>query len=399
MKRARNWQLQSSLRHLQLMQMQSNSYYFILRAALLCELHNRQRRRTKLSRSAIQSPKLAGWEHLLNFGNDDSFLNVTGMSRHAFMEMEKILFSTPEEQRPNGRPLSLNRRGQLGLLLFYIGSMMAEKHLCLLFGITPSCCNRFIADMMDLVKKRLRTDDRAKVEFPNEEKMEEWYQLTKAREPGMYSKVIGFMDGVQLHSSCSSEPNDQNAYYNGYGMDTFTTNVFAFSPTGKIFLAFMNFPGSWNDARVTANHTQYLQSKLFPKGFSICVDQGFKRTQEMRDILVGPINPKTAKKLSRVLRPTLLAEAARLVSLRQASEWGMRALQGSFPRLKMRLSADPAKRKALLNVVVLVSNFRTVEVGLNQIATVFNPHYENSINIEGYDRISRYYVNDLNFDD
>ena len=101
MKRARNWQLQSSLRHLQLMQMQSNSYYFILRAALLCELHNRQRRRTKLSRSAIQSPKLAGWEHLLNFGNDDSFLNVTGMSRHAFMEMEKILFSTPEEQRPN----------------------------------------------------------------------------------------------------------------------------------------------------------------------------------------------------------------------------------------------------------------------------------------------------------
>ena len=119
----------------------------------------------------------------------------------------------------------------------------------------------------------------------------------------------------------------------------------------------------------------------------------------MRDILVGPINPKTAKKLSRVLRPTLLAEAARLVSLRQASEWGMRALQGSFPRLKMRLSADPAKRKALLNVVVLVSNFRTVEVGLNQIATVFNPHYENSINIEGYDRISRYYVNDLNLDD
>lgn len=119
MGRARKRQLQSSLRHLQLMQMQSNSYYLILRVALLCELHNRQRKRTKLSRSAIQSPKLAPWEHLLNFGDDNSFLNMTGLSRNAFMEMEKIMFPTPEEQRPNGRPLSLNRRGQLGLLLFY----------------------------------------------------------------------------------------------------------------------------------------------------------------------------------------------------------------------------------------------------------------------------------------
>ena len=39
----------------------------------------------------------------------------------------------------------------------------------------------------------------------------------------------------------------------------------------------------------------------------------------------------------------------------------------------------------------LLHNFRTEYVGINQIATVFNEHYEQSINLEGYDRIARYY--------
>jgi hypothetical protein len=43
--------------------------------------------------------------------------------------------------------------------------------------------------------------------------------------------------------------------------------------------------------------------------------------------------------------------------------------------------------------VVLLHNFRTHYVGLNQIATVFNPLYEQYVNIENYDRIARYYDN------
>ena len=30
-------------------------------------------------------------------------------------------------------------------------------------------------------------------------------------------------------------------------------------------------------------------------------------------------------------------------------------------------------------------------MGINQIATVFNPEYEQYINLEGYDRIARYF--------
>jgi hypothetical protein len=79
-------------------------------------------------------------------------------------------------------------------------------------------------------------------------------------------------------------------------------------------------------------------------------------------------------------------------SLRQSSEWGMRALQASFARLKTKLTSDKEKRQLIIYAIALLHNFRTRHVGLNQISTVFNPHYEQYINIDGYDKIRRYYA-------
>jgi hypothetical protein len=38
--------------------------------------------------------------------------------------------------------------GYLGLVLFYMGSTMTNKHLCLIFGTTPSVCSRAINWML-----------------------------------------------------------------------------------------------------------------------------------------------------------------------------------------------------------------------------------------------------------
>ncbi len=46
----------------------------------------------------------------------------------------------------------------------------------------------------------------------------------------------------------------------------------------------------------------------------------------------------------------------------------------------------------MLECIILVHNFRAELVELNQIAAVFNPEYKNVINIHGYDRIQRYYL-------
>jgi len=71
---------------------------------------------------------------------------------------------------------------------------------------------------------------------------------------------------------------------------------------------------------------------------------------------------------------TMLREAT---SMRQAAEWGMRALQGSFPRLKARLKYEEnGERKCIIQCIMLVYNFRARYCGINQIRTTFMPYLD-----------------------
>ena len=71
-------------------------------------------------------------------------------------------------------------------------------------------------------------------------------------------------------------------------------------------------------------------------------------------------------------------------SLRQASEWGMRAIQSAFPQLKETIKYESAgdddevedtklERWLVLKLMVLLYNFRLEKVGLNQLQNVYVP--------------------------
>jgi hypothetical protein len=64
-------------------------------------------------------------------------------------------------------------------------------------------------------------------------------------------------------------------------------------------------------------------------------------------------------------------------SLRQSAEWGMRAIQGSFHRLKDTLlfSEEMTDCKAFLNLLPMLLNFRTRHVGLNQLTATYYPNF------------------------
>ena len=126
--------------------------------------------------------------------------------------------------------------------------------------------------------------------------------------------------------------------------------------------------------------------------FCGCVDQGFPRSGDLQGKFVGPLSKKARRNLAPEVRDMMVFLHERYVSLRQASEWGMRALQGTFSRLKSRLTSDKQKRFLIIYSIILLHNFRTEYVGYNQIATIFDEHYEQYINVEGYDRIARYFV-------
>ena len=59
---------------------------------------------------------------------------------------------------------------------------------------------------------------------------------------------------------------------------------------------------------------------------------------------------------------------------------------------------DRDKHRHALECIILVHNFRTEVVGHNQISAVFAPEYERVINIHGYDKIHRYYLEPGDYD-
>lgn len=359
--------------------------------------NNARSRRAKLGRSGLLWPQQAPWVKLYRHGDDGSFLNLTGFSKSAFVILNKIVF--PENDNgimKRGRRSLLKPCDRLGLYLMYVNSRMEMKNLCLIFGVTPSTCSSTIDAMRERVVYYLKRHPLARVKFPKQAEMRILADRVQLREPTV-DNVIGFVDGVSLSCQCSEAAEKQAEAYNGYHHDTRCNNVLAFSSFGKIIYACINYPGSWHDANVVLALANKVINCLDP--YALCVDKGFPRSGELFDRFVGPFSKKSIRKLSPIVRNELIARANVYTSLRQASEWGMRALQGTFGRLTTRLTFDSAKRHDLILSIILLHNIRTELIGLNQIATVFNPEYEQYINLEGYDRIARYFYNDNGSED
>ena len=110
----------------------------VLLLVLLLQYHNSIRDRHYLHRAAIVQPRESPWRKLYEHADDSSFLHMTGLNRLAFTVLLGYVFDLEAivHCRRPGRPRSLSPDGYLGLLLFYLGSMMTNKHLCLIFGIT-----------------------------------------------------------------------------------------------------------------------------------------------------------------------------------------------------------------------------------------------------------------------
>ena len=137
------------------------------------------------------------------------------------------------------------------------------------------------------------------------------------------------MDSVSFLMECTCKLVQQNAFYCRYGCDTMVKNVFAYGPDGKVFFAAVNFSGSWADGSLTARFLHQMKRRI--GRFKICVDQGFPRGGDASGMFIGPVSKRQAWRLHRDVRNYLLQISNVHTSLQQASEWGMRGMQGTFP--------------------------------------------------------------------
>ncbi len=125
---------------------------WVLMVVLLFQLHNSIRTRHYLHRTAIVLPSDSPWQRLYEQADPLSFLHMTGLTRQCFVMLHSGLFDheemLPHHRHRRGRLRSLQPEGCLGLLLFYLGSTMNHKHLCLIFGIVPGVCSKVIRVML-----------------------------------------------------------------------------------------------------------------------------------------------------------------------------------------------------------------------------------------------------------
>ncbi len=144
----------------------------ILLVILLLQYQNNIWHRHYLLRLAVLPPQESPWKNLYKKADGTSFLHLTGLSQHAFVE-------------GHGAALALRKatfigsRGVCWTASFYLGSTMTYKHLCMIFGLTPTVCSCAINWMLKKTVWALWGHPLARVKFPTREKMREYASLVQ----------------------------------------------------------------------------------------------------------------------------------------------------------------------------------------------------------------------------
>lgn len=146
-----------------------------------------------------------------------------------------------------------------------------------------------------------------------------------------------------------------------------------------------------------------------PDGHFLIADTAFPRNGDgLANKIKTPLKHggRFPRGTTRAQAQNMVAYSNAITSARQAVEWGMRAIQGAFGRLRMPLDInDPVGRRTLIETCLRLHNLRTRRIGNNQIRTVYmsnwgsaqsnfleNLHDMMFQEIRQNDRVRRFYV-------
>ena len=270
----------------------------------------------------------------------------------------------------------------LGLVLAWTRTRGSSMVLQMIFGMTATLLSIWVRFGRRILVKVLKDHPEARVEMPNAAEIESFQKAINDKYPSL-TNVWGSMDGLKLYLQQAGRKDGrgdvQNYFYNGWTHDHYVSNLFLFSPDGKIRKYFLNAPGCWHDstlANASGIYDDLDEIYHAHGGAQVVVDSAFSK--DNRPSLVKSHQNNMDRFGNIRDHGSRFRDAT---SVRQMAEWGMRGLQGSFPSLKDRLLyEDRGERKIILHLVVLLFNFRASTVGSYQIQSSFMPHLVRSAN-------------------
>lgn len=354
-------------------------------------LEGRRKRDRRLPRAVLLHPWRSPWQKIRYSGDDQSMITVTGFDCDAFNKLLNIFkpyyynytpwtgdkdgttymkLKVPYNERKSGRKRIIKAHAALGLVLTWYRFRGAAYILQGWFGFTGSHANTWLRFSRRMLLKALKMEPSARVAFPDANAIEEYKKIVKANH-SMLRDVYSTADGLKLHFEEMDEEVEQGKYYNGWTHGHYVTNLFCFGADGRIIKCAVNIPGSQHDSTIAewCGFYDKLEQVFNETGGKCCVDSAFCSVDRKYIIKSGDdlTMCKSAKDIGIQRQAT---------SLRQASEWGMRAIQSAFPRLKDTIHYEKnGERVVILKLVPLLYNFRLEEVGLNQIRNVYCSHW------------------------
>ena len=341
-----------------------------------------------IHRGSLQNPTKSVFWEVYNSGQDESLIQLCGFHKAGFDSLLELFAPTYDTFTPHGKTIrAVKKKGGrnrllspaacLGLVLTWLRSRGGNKFLCFMFGIIPSSCSIWLRYGKRVLIKVLRNVDAAKVKMPSDDDVTTYVNMIQDKYPAL-TNCWGAMDGLKIGLEAAGDKQTQSRFYNGWKCDHYISNLFLFSPAGRICAAYFNAPGTVHDS------TMALMSGIYSKidevyvrtGARVVVDSAFSKNS--RNSLIKSFASNIDRD-GRNRQPNSVNRDA--TSVRQLSEWGMRGLQGSFPRLKDRIPwEEHGERKLLMQLVIYLYNFRTETVGLNQTASVYQKSLDSTAN-------------------
>ena len=351
----------------------------------------RRLRDRRIPRFSLQDPGTSTWRRLYASTNSQAMITLTGLDVGTFGWLNEKFEPLYNSLSPfvaddgtivpktigKGRPRLMLSADCLALNLAWTRLRGSTMALSMIFGMTGSSVSMYLRFGRRLIIRILSEEPDAAIRIPSHEKIREYQAAIAARHP-VLDKVWCTMDGLKLYLEQSGDVVIQNMFYNGWTHNHYVSAVFVFCPDGTIPIAAYNMPGCFHDSTIAEWGNIYAKlGKVHEEmGGQCTVDSAFSKKRHDFLIKSSQTDPDSDD-------PNDFVVNTEATSMRQSAEWGMRAIQSSFPRLKDRfVYEEHGERKIIFKFMLLLYNVRARRVGINQIRNTYMPHLNKDVNEE-----------------
>jgi hypothetical protein len=364
------------------------------------DAYERYIRQRRIPRHSLLSVSRSPWRRVFASRDDQAMITLTGFGMESFNYLVNLFAPVYDHYSPyvnkdgyivrkksltKGRPRMLNPADCLGLVLAWSRTRGSLMVLQLLFGMTMSPVGKYLQFARRILVKILKNDDLAKIKVPSVQRLEEYRAMIADRHPAL-DMVWGTMDGLKCRIEKAPDEIVQSRFYNGWKSDHYVCAVLCFVPDGTIATGFYNVPGCCHDSTIADWGEIYDKlGKVYEEtGFKLVIDSAFASgTYEF--LIKSSQDDLTADEELLTLdeqRANIAVKRA-ATSMRQSAEWGMAAVQSSFPRLRDTLVYEEnGERRIIFNCLFHLYNLRARLVGINQIANVYLPALDHDANVQ-----------------